>query len=199
MPIVFNGATKVITLSSGVTSVPVSTLYSRWKDWVKTADNAKYLPAFSEIGGEPLGGGLSSAVNTFIRNDLGWRIRPPEENIDINLIGNIYPSDPAAAWRVPPVGSFMTSISTNASVGLIVLDGAPEDVALAVLDGANSVESGLTVRQAMRLISAALAGKVSGAEGTSITIRNAVADSKNRIVATVDADGNRTGVVVDTS
>lgn len=68
-----------------------------------------------------------------------------------------------------------------------------------VLDEPNSIEVGLTMREALRLILAATAGKVSGAAGTSITIRNAVADSKDRIVATVDASGNRTAITYDVS
>ena len=68
-----------------------------------------------------------------------------------------------------------------------------------VLDEPNSIEVGLTMREALRLILAATAGKVSGAAGTSITIRNAVADSKDRIVATVDASGNRTAISYDVS
>lgn len=66
-----------------------------------------------------------------------------------------------------------------------------------VLDTASGVETGMTVRQALRLIAAALGGELSGAAGTTITIRNAVADSKTRITATVDADGNRTAVTTD--
>jgi hypothetical protein len=68
-----------------------------------------------------------------------------------------------------------------------------------VLDDPNGVEVGVTMREALRLILAATAGKVSGAAGTSITIRNAVADSKNRIQATVDASGNRTAITYDLS
>lgn len=59
------------------------------------------------------------------------------------------------------------------------------------------VESGLTFRQALRLIAAATAGKVSGASGTTVTIRNAVVDDKNRITATVDEAGNRSAIVYD--
>ena len=44
---------------------------------------------------------------------------------------------------------------------------------------------------------AALGGKVSGAETTTITFRNASADDTDRIVATVDVDGNRTAVTLD--
>jgi hypothetical protein len=61
------------------------------------------------------------------------------------------------------------------------------------------VESGLTLRKALRLIAAATAGKVSGAAGSTVTIRNAVADGKDRIVATVDSNGNRTAITYDLS
>jgi len=65
-----------------------------------------------------------------------------------------------------------------------------------ILDG-ESVEAGLTVREALRLMAAALAGEISGAGTTTITIRNAVADDKDRIVATVDNNGNRTSLTYD--
>ena len=45
---------------------------------------------------------------------------------------------------------------------------------------------------------AALVGKLSGAATTTVTIRD-VNDTKNRIIATVDADGNRTAVTEDVS
>lgn len=69
--------------------------------------------------------------------------------------------------------------------------------ATGLLDLADSIEAGLTLRNALRLIAAATAGKVSGAETTSVVFRNAVADSKNRITATVDATGNRSSIVTD--
>lgn len=58
------------------------------------------------------------------------------------------------------------------------------------------VEGNRTMQEAMRLILAALTGKLSGAATTTVTIRDAD-DTKNRIVATVDADGNRTAVTLD--
>lgn len=71
------------------------------------------------------------------------------------------------------------------------------NVADAILDAAAGVETNLTMRQALRLIAAATAGKISGAAGTTITIRNAVDDDKNRIVATVTSEGNRTAITYD--
>ncbi len=71
--------------------------------------------------------------------------------------------------------------------------------AAALLDLADAIETGLTLREALRLIAAALAGKISGAATTTVTIRNAIADSKDRIIATVDSSGDRTAITTDVS
>ena len=55
---------------------------------------------------------------------------------------------------------------------------------------------GFTLEQALKLILAALAGKLSGAATTAVAIR-AADDSKDRITATVTADGDRTAVTLD--
>lgn len=59
------------------------------------------------------------------------------------------------------------------------------------------IETGLTLRQALRLIAAATGGKVSGGGTTTITFANAVADDVDRIVATVDSSGNRTAITYE--
>lgn len=61
---------------------------------------------------------------------------------------------------------------------------------------ATEVELGVTFRSALRIMLSALAAKLSGAPTTTIAIRD-VNDTKNRIVATVDANGNRTAVTLD--
>jgi hypothetical protein len=65
-----------------------------------------------------------------------------------------------------------------------------------LLDRTAGVETGMTLRQALRLMSAAILGKASGMETTTAVFRD-VNDSKNRISATVDVDGNRTAVTLD--
>jgi hypothetical protein len=74
--------------------------------------------------------------------------------------------------------------------------GATEENAIAdaLLDRANGIETGLTPRQAVRVICSTTGGKLSGAGTGTETFRNAVADSANRVVATVDASGNRTAI-----
>ena len=71
--------------------------------------------------------------------------------------------------------------------------------AAALLDSANAVETGLTPRGALRLISAALAGVLSGAGTNTVVVKNAVANSKTRITATTDEVGNRSVVNTDVS
>ena len=69
-------------------------------------------------------------------------------------------------------------------------------ISTALLDLSNGVETSLTLRQALRLMVAAAAGKVSGGATSTITFRN-IGDSKNRIVATVDVYGNRSAITTD--
>ena len=58
------------------------------------------------------------------------------------------------------------------------------------------IEGALTGRHVMKLNLAALAGKSAGGGTATITFRDN-ADGKDRITATVDADGNRSAVVLD--
>ncbi len=69
-------------------------------------------------------------------------------------------------------------------------------IADAMLDRSGAIETSITPRQALRLILAVAAGKVSGAATSNITFRN-VGDTKDRLNATVDANGNRTAVTTD--
>jgi hypothetical protein len=90
-------------------------------------------------------------------------------------------------------GTADNTTDSNQSIADAVA-GAPA----ALLDLAAGVETGVTLRQALRIILAAEAGKLSGAATTTIVIRNP-GDTKDRITATVDADGNRSAVVLDAS
>ena len=63
---------------------------------------------------------------------------------------------------------------------------------------AAEIEPGeLTAVECLRLICAVLAGKASGAGTDTIVFRNAVADSKDRVIATVDGTGDRLEVITD--
>jgi lipoprotein-anchoring transpeptidase ErfK/SrfK len=59
-----------------------------------------------------------------------------------------------------------------------------------------TVEDGLTFDEMFRVQHSALTGKVTGAGTTTERFRD-IADTKDRIIYTVDANGNRTAVVQD--
>ena len=105
------------------------------------------------------------------------------------------PASPAA------VGSAMTLAdgavtAAKVATGAIDADALAADAIDLILD--EVVEGTLTMRQMLRIMLAALAGKSAGGGTTTITFRD-VADTKNRISATIDANRNRTSVTRDGS
>lgn len=60
------------------------------------------------------------------------------------------------------------------------------------------IESGLSAAEILRIVAAALAGQVSGA-GTGTETFKGLDETTDRIISTVDNDGNRTSVTVDGS
>jgi hypothetical protein len=58
------------------------------------------------------------------------------------------------------------------------------------------VDGSLTSRQAQKLLIGVLAGKSNGGGSATVHFRDS-ADAKNRVTATVDANGNRTAVTLD--
>jgi hypothetical protein len=88
------------------------------------------------------------------------------------------------------IGNLDVSVSTR--LPTTTYEGAD-----ALLDKAAGVETGVTMRGALRLMLAVLAGKVSGAGTGTEIFRNAVDDSKARVTSVVDSSGNRTTVTTD--
>lgn len=87
----------------------------------------------------------------------------------------------------------------NLQVDAIQFGGATYATALAAEVDAvwdEVVDGTTTARQSVRLQNSALAGKASGL-GTTTAVFRDLADTKDRISATVDADGNRTAVTRD--
>jgi hypothetical protein len=89
--------------------------------------------------------------------------------------------------------------ATNA--GLSTLNNAvlsADATADAVLDRANGIETGMTVRQALRIVAAMTAGRRTGAGTSTEVYRAAVTDAKPRVTANaVDASGNPGSMTYD--
>lgn len=107
-------------------------------------------------------------------------------------------SGAAAAITASLINSALLNSKGNISADINPFtDLTPQSLASEIFD-ANDIESGYTLRQSLRLVLSALVGKLSGAPGTSISIRD-INDTVDRIVATVDSNGNRTAVTKDVS
>jgi len=74
----------------------------------------------------------------------------------------------------------------------------PSAASIASTVMASIIEGAYTLTQWLRLTGAAMIGKADGLSGTTVHYRD-TGDSKNRITATVDTDGNRTAVTLDAS
>lgn len=111
MAITIDGETLVITLESGITDVAVGEdLYSEWKKWALLADNLKYEPAFRPDGGNPLSSVINQGSYFFLNNTEGWRIKPPEEDITVYLVGNLAVEDTTLDAFIPTTGGFTAAI-----------------------------------------------------------------------------------------
>ena len=123
----FDGDNLVVILDSGVTVVDVKVkLYSDWKEWFKTGTNSKYPLAMRAIAGDPKGS-ITAAPTFFFRNDLGWRIRPPEENITITLIGDLQAEDTSLPMIVPTIGTY-TVLVLGAIESIVAVDAFKENL-----------------------------------------------------------------------
>lgn len=123
----------------------------------------------------------------------------------------------AAAAAADLTAELQTGLATAASlaavaadVGAVLIDTGTDGVVVAaasktgyqlsstgvddILD--EVVEGTTTLRQSVRLSNSALGGKASGLDTTSVAYRD-LADTKDRIAATVDATGNRTAITRD--
>jgi hypothetical protein len=108
-------------------------------------------------------------------------------------------ADYATASALATVDTVVDAILADTGTDGVVLSTATlNGIADALLDRTAGVETSRTPRQALRLILAALVGKLSGAATTTVTIRD-TNDSVSRVVATVDADGNRSSVTLNAS
>lgn len=98
------------------------------------------------------------------------------------------------------VGAMAAAVVTAAAIATDAIDAdalaadAGAEIADAVLD--EVVEGAVTLRQSTRLANSANGAKLAGAATTTVTIRD-LGDLKNRVTATVDADGNRSAVTLD--
>jgi len=122
-------------------------------------------------------------------------MRPFEANQTIYVTGNIVPGDSTLPITIPTIGAY-TVMFDGLQQQTQVVESTSNLTAAQVWT--NVIEGSMTAEQMMRIMLSALGNKASGAETTNMLFRD-LADSKNRINATVDANGNRSSVTLDGS
>lgn len=134
----------------------------------------------------------TTTANTDMRGtDSAYTGTPPTvESISTRVASDLASAHGSGSWETATGFATPTNV-TDAQAAIIVHgDG----------DGAWGMAGGdidgYTLEQAMRIVLAALAGKLSGAGTNTITIK-AADDSKTRITATVTEDENRTALTLD--
>lgn len=213
----FNGDTKVIRVNDGVTSLDIrEDLYSAWVRWVEQGANAAYEFAMRFTGLDPIPGGFTGGT-FFLTN--GWKLYYNPSTVAVN--GILYSDDFSTAYyTLEGVATFPATVSalgiqaSAASDGAAIADqvwqnsgvvtaediaaevAAPDAPTIAASVWSQAIEAGLSAEEVTRIMFSVLAGKVSGA-GTGTERFRDIADTKDRLVVTVDDDGNRSAVVRD--
>jgi hypothetical protein len=145
------------------------------------------------------------------------------DQVAANILGVTLPAnvmsyatgeDPATLVLDVPASSHDTASTIGAKINAAGSAGDPWSTALpgsygagtagnilgnivsTLLDAADAIETGVTPREALRYIAAALAGVLSGAATTTVSIAAIGNAATPRISATVDASGNRSAVTL---
>lgn len=200
----FHPESRLIVPGPEVTSLDVQVdVYSASKKWINTYGYNKFRPPMKVVGGNILPDG-SPLGRTYLLSN-GWRIYLDH---GITVTGNLYSENFVSPFLVAggtqlagykfsnlvDVATSTQNVVTGDLSSLVVPTANAN--ASALLDLVNGIETNVTLRHAMRLVLAALAGQLSGAGSETVHIRD-VNNTKDRITATVDLNGNRTAVTVD--
>ena len=170
-----------------------------------TADNAisDGLPLYptnagADIPVSPANGSIANA--TFASSTLGLTITAVgsvTNNVGGNVVGSVGSVTGNVGGNVVgSVGSVTGNVGGNVvgSVASVTGNVSISNTTLGyIFTIASGVEANLTLGHALQDIWAFSSGKASGGNSTTITFRN-YDDTKNRISATVDSNGNRTAM-----
>jgi hypothetical protein len=105
---------KIISVNLGVRALDVQyDIYSEWKRWVMVEEyNTRFPVALRTVGGDDLIDGKTLGATFFLMN--GWKIKPPEENGNLNVSGNLY-DDAGGTVFVNTIGSYNSMIIQTVS------------------------------------------------------------------------------------
>lgn len=124
----------------------------------------------------------------FVDNGSGWRFRGYDLDHELSILGNLVPEDVSVPLWLSRSGRTILINQEQSAQALTVQQALLTE----------SVEGSLDVQDVLRIMLAATAGKLSGAGTGTVSIRDLL-DGKDRIVATTDAQGNRSAITLDAS
>lgn len=190
MAVTFNGEELIITLEAGVTEVDVQVdLYTAWKTWQLTSgpdgsSNRRYPQAFRATGGDAVTTTLDAGGYFYLRNDLGWRIRPAEEDATILFIQSLVPQDATLPVIMRTLGAY-----TVLCLGLQPITQGVNDVELLAYRGVVWID-----------IDNGVPGTTPGVHGTQANPSNNLSDA--RVIANhfgIEEFNVRGNIVLDQS
>ncbi len=189
-----NGGRLDLILDATATGTAVADVPTVAEFEARTLPAADYVVVGDTLAAVTTVGSVTGAVGS-----VTGAVGSVTGNVGGNVVGSVGSVTGAVGSVTGAVGS-VTGAVGSVTAGVTLANDAVSAAALsaAAIDEILDEQIGdgtITMRQALRVILAGMAGKLSGAATTSVTIRN-LADSADVVVATVDADGNRSAVTV---
>jgi hypothetical protein len=150
----------------------------------------------SGTAGKIIGDNIDAAISSRLAS-VGYTAPDNSSVTAIKAKTDNLPSDPAdQSLVIAATDALSTAIGTRLAAADYTAPPTANQNADALLDRTAGVETGWTLRQAIRIMLSVLAGKSNGLATATAKYRD-MADSKDRITATVDEDGNRSVVTRD--
>lgn len=104
MAYTFDGSTKRITLPTGMVTLDLIDVFSRYKDWI-LAGNAECLLAFNTVGGD------ITEIPLYLFMQNGWLIVPQSANHTLTVTNGILVGQGSADPFTDPAGSYKIRIN----------------------------------------------------------------------------------------
>lgn len=134
---------------------------------------------------------------TDILTDTGTTIPGTITTVQADVTDIILDTGTTIPGTITTLQGDVTNILTDTGTTIPASIAALNDITVADII-AGIADGSYDMQEMMRLIFSACCLKVSGGGTSTITTRDS-ADGKDRVIATVDTDGNRTGIVLDGS
>lgn len=111
--VTFDGVTRRIVEidASGDNELTIEEIYSEWKVWAKTGDNAKFPQAFRYVGADPTSETEELGSTFFLMNF--WKIRGAESDHKLTIVGNLTTDPAGPSAFVPVIGDYTVHYETK--------------------------------------------------------------------------------------